>query len=321
MRKTLIILLPLLFASALIVWIGVNKVNHMSDFQRLTVRASSAIIGTSRASRLSDSTLNSELGYDYSTVYNLAFNNGVSPYGPFYNDFLTNKIETFSDSLNLFILCIDPWSLSENMEISDKPEKFREAQSIITFKQKEDFSAVRYFFNHYKKSPFTLFMPTKEGYAHYEVAPPESLSKKITAAKIASYQRRHVRKKKLNQIRIESFIELVSYLSEKGQVILVRLPVSKEMKELEETYIADFNQLIKSLMTAKNTYFLDFYPYNSNFECPDGDHLLKKDAIKISQMIAEISVLIENQSIDISGGLLEAYLEVPEAQFSTFLQQ
>ena len=88
-----------------------------------------------------------------------------------------------------------------------------------------------------------------------------------------------------SQLRYSYFEKLIVELKNHGEVYLVRLPVSRQMIELEKEYMQDFGYKIQSTANNNNIRFIDFYPEATNYLCPDGNHLYWKDAAWVSKKI------------------------------------
>ena len=67
----------------------------------------------------------------------------------------------------------------------------------------------------------------------------------------------------------------------------MRLPISKEIMEIEEGFMPDFNEKILELSKEKDCHFLDMTPDNDRYIYTDGNHLYKDSALEASEQIGK----------------------------------
>jgi hypothetical protein len=257
-------------------------------------KQSSLILGTSKAEKLPVRPINSILkkhNTQHSNFYNYAFHLGASPYGPLYYEKVMSFVKSNPDSINAFILCVDPWALSCKKN-KDSAQYFGERTTYMSFDLNSSFPKERYFHKYYTQSYITLFMDKKD-ISKTSVRPDSLLVKKQTQAKMYSYKNEHLFSSQISTIRYSYFEKLIESLKNYGTVYLVILPTSKEMVTLESKYCPDFTIRINSTAKKHNLGLIDFTPVTSNYLCPDGNHLFSSDAAKVSSVIADIIILNE----------------------------
>jgi len=294
-NKLLFVFLTVFFTVVVIAQLGIKSQFKDKYKQKIfSEKQTSLLIGTSKAEKLNVDAMNKVLdGCGYSTVYNYAFNLGMSPYGPLYNQSILNKIKRTEGEKQVFILAIDPWAVSSTNKAPDDSTLFGELDTPIKFIRDDSWvDDYSYFFQYYRGSYYTLFLPEKN---EEEVEPTVEFVKKHTKSKIAAYRKINFENSAISQVRYSYFEELIDELKSYGQVVLVRLPVSCEMVSLEKEYTPLFQQIVNETAKKYNVEFLDFYDHCDQFLCTDGNHLFKKDAKEVSELIAEFILKNENQ--------------------------
>ena len=300
---------------------GIKSIEKTKEYKKLFVKKQNSLLtGTSRAERLNTDLINGHFQSNSApyNVYNYAFNLGMSPYGPDYVNSIINHINFESKEKGVFILCIDPWALSEK---TNKKNAFPESSTQINFNNEQQFATLKYFFKTYSKPYYNLFLPTKS-ITENEIKkrPNKEFIKRHSLSKIASYEREHLNSEEVSNRRISSLIRLINKLKTKGKIYLVKLPVSMEMILLERKYSIDFDERIKNLVDKHQLNLIDFYDYADKFLCLDGNHLWKEDANNVSLIIADIISLDEKRLlIKDKMNLIEPYIEFQEAKYRHLL--
>jgi len=249
------------------------------------------ILGTSRAAQaIEPSILKQILKKDF---YNFAFTNAHSPYGPVYFNSIKKKLNKDSKE-SIFIVCVNPWSLSSKRKSLNDSNSFREKNLILAnmsiYSQNPNFD---YLINAYKgwyaniiKNKFSDEMILNE-YGRLEVnIRMDSVSvEKRTDNKIKSYSEDIMPEYVFSELRYLFLIKTIKFLNEFGEVYLVRLPVHKRMKEIEDQYMPDFNNIILKIEPFCSAYF-DFSNEYEKYNYTDGNHIERRSGDIISKEIA-----------------------------------
>jgi hypothetical protein len=253
----------------------------------MSTGSNSLIIGTSKAEKLPTSELNAGT-IQYEPFYNFAFNLGMSPYGPVYNKQIIKRVTEMpkSDKKKVFLLCVDPWAFSNSKKFPNDSTKFYETETEINFIADSKLSPIHYFLKYYRQSYINLFLPQNDAPV-VESRPDSSFIDKHMSSKIAAYRKHNFENSAFSQLRYSYFEKLIVELKNHGEVYLVRLPVSRQMIELEKEYMQDFGYKIQSTANKNNIGFIDFYPEAVNYLCPDGNHLYWEDAASVSKKISQ----------------------------------
>ena len=94
--------------------------------------------------------------------------------------------------------------------------------------------------------------------------------------------------------RIEYLNKTVSLLKKHGTVVLVRLPVSDEMRKVEDNFDLKFNNRMQNISDTQCVPYLIYY--DDNYIFPDGNHLYKESGKYFSILLAnDINKLVLNE--------------------------
>lgn len=324
MKHIIWIILGIISTWLIVIYIGVDTIQKTSNYQKIFVKKqNSLIIGTSRAAKLNADIISYEVSNKIlpSGIYNFAFNLSMSPYCPSYNQSIIKHVNFESNEKGVFILCIDPWALSEKKHSKNNSNNLNQHSKLVNFNNNQDFATIKYFLQTYSKPYINLFLPPKSTSNNIKKEKPnKEYIKHHLSAKIASYKRQHFSNKKISDKRFSSLKSLIDTLSTKGKVYLIKIPVSNEMINLEHKFSPDFDTKIKSLISQSNIKLIDFYNYSSSFLCPDGNHLWSTDADTVSLIIADIIQLNESKILSKNKvNLIEAYLECNKGKYRSAL--
>lgn len=296
---------------AAVILLGSEKLSNDQNFQKLTSpKGSSLIIGTSRAARLKGHQINEGIGivsHEIDSFLNYAFNLSVSPYGPSYTSSILRICNDVPvEGTRRFLLAIDPWALSSNME----ERMLTEEDSYINFKRGSHFPKVRYTLDYNSKPNIELLMENGLD-KHQRIInmskTDTSFINRHTRAKLKYYRENHFESMAVSEKRIEALANLILALKSMGSVYLVRIPVSKQMMELEQLYAPDFMRHLLKNKVISETALLDFYPFHEEYECFDGNHMFEEDANRLSKEIGEIMRWHEHSNASPSPLLVRQY--------------
>lgn len=250
-------------------------------------KQSSLIIGTSRAAQgidpiLLDSITQPILGN--CSMYNYAFNLGCSPFGPAYYKAIINKVsQDQNDSLKMFIVTVDPWSISDFKEVY-QPKEVNHYEDLTFLGKIDQFSGnpnYSYLIKSFRRPLYSVFItdkskPTVRNRGAYLLSKHEYSQKSIDShvkAKMESYRKKQFSKKQFSQKRYAYFEKTISELKKYGQVIIVRLPVSKEMRNLEMEYMPTFSEKIELTSEKLRVPFYNPFEKSGEYLSVDGNHL------------------------------------------------
>lgn len=255
-----------------------------------TPKQNSLILGTSRAAQaLQPQIFQQFLDKD---IFNYAFTIGQSPYGPVYYESIKRKLKDTTTN-GLFIVAVNPWSISSITENPNDINNFRENDRFLAkttiVDSKPNF---QYIFNSFSgkyakvltNNGRNMFLHDN-GWLEVNVKMDSIVVEKRIKSKVKTYREKDLPRYKLSQVRLAYLEKTIKYLKEHGKVYLVRLPIHSKMMEIENELMPDFDEKIKLAINLSDGY-LDITPKNDLFDYTDGNHLYKTSGEKVSTIIA-----------------------------------
>ena len=255
-----------------------------------TPKQNNLIIGTSRSSqglqpKIFDKILKKKF-------FNYSFTIAHSPFGSVYFNSIKKKLN-HSVKDGIFIVTVDPWSISNQGENPNEIKNFGENNLALSNTNFVDMNPnFEYLIKNLNGEYYKILTNTKgEMFLHNDgwlevTLPMDSISlTNRSKDKITDYRNNNLPFRKLSTIRLKYLSQIVQYLKKYGKVYLVRLPVSSEMFKIEVDLMHNFNQIIRSIIKKSNGYLdmsNDGYPY----EFIDGNHLWKESGKIVSKKIA-----------------------------------
>jgi hypothetical protein len=256
-----------------------------------TPKQQSMILGTSRAAQgLQPEVFEQILKKN---INNFAFTIVDSPFGEVYFESIKRKHNKKAGGL--FIIAVDPWSISSSCSSPNNLSQFRENRSCLNKTKIVDMNPnFFYIFSNlsgkYKNLIFqrhTNMFLHKDGWLEISNIAMDSLSVAARVKrKIEKYRNTRLPKTKFSSTRLRYLIKTISYLKDFGDVYIVRLPIHESMMEIEKDLMSDFDLKINAAINLSDGY-LDLTPQNSLYNYTDGNHLYKDSGKNISQIIAK----------------------------------
>lgn len=253
-----------------------------------TPKQQNLILGTSRAAQgLHPKVFRDIMGVN---IYNYAFTIAHSPYGKVYLESIKEKHNKKENGI--FILTVDPWSISNWNNSANDLSKFRENDLFLkTMNYVAIYPNFEYIYENFSnlEEIFDYSRTTylhENGWLEIKNIPMDSLSlKKRINSKVKVYKYEHLPKTNYSNIRFEFLMKTICYLSGYGEVYLVRLPIHPDMMVVENALMPKFDSVIGNAIEISDGY-LDLTKLNSSFRYTDGNHLHKTSGKKISKIIA-----------------------------------
>ncbi|MDT8412939.1 MAG: hypothetical protein RQ875_10780 [Vicingaceae bacterium] len=245
MKPFIIKSLFFVLATLLMVYMIFSSTNGKSDpfYLRFTSpQQHSLILGTSRAAQgIQPKILNETL--NRKDFYNYSFTVLHSPYGPYYLNSIKKKINPDTKDA-LFIVTVDPWSISSKSKHPNDSNSFREKSSFIgELQQVNSNPNILYLLNHYDGNYFKIFKPNDEmvlhedGWLEVTISMKENEVIKRTEAKINMYNNEMLPHFKYSNIRFEYLKKTIAFLNQYGKVYLVRMPIADEILDTENKLV------------------------------------------------------------------------------------
>ncbi|WP_156175922.1 hypothetical protein [Hymenobacter terrenus] len=253
--------------------------------------AGSLIVGTSRAAQgiqpavLEDAWLGKKFD---GPLLNYAFTLTHSPYGPAYLRSIQRKLRPEVRD-GLFIVAVDPWSLS----LTGPEGRYPEDNSFIgQLHQVSQNPNLAYLTRYQTKPLYRLLLDYAtatehlhpDGWLEVTIGVDSAQVRARTARKLQDY-RRLAASQHLSAGRLQALRQTIQFLQQHGHVCLVRLPVGPSLLQLEQTYQPGFDQLMRQTATALAIPYLDYstQPYATT----DGNHLQRAASLSFSQQLAK----------------------------------
>ncbi|MBH8556715.1 hypothetical protein [Hymenobacter negativus] len=251
--------------------------------------AGSLVLGTSRAAQgIRPAVLAARLdGQCEGPLLNYAFTLTHSPYGPAYLASIRRKLRPEVRN-GLFILAVDPWSLS----LTGPEGAFPEDQSFIgQLHQVSQNPNLPYLTRYQTKPLYRLpldFATATErlhpdGWLEVNIGTDSAQVRARTARKLQDY-RLLAASQHLSEGRLQALRQTIAFLKPHGRVVLVRLPVGQSLLQLEQVYQPGFDQLMRHTAADFSVAYLDYSvePYATT----DGNHLQRAASAAFSQQLA-----------------------------------
>ncbi|GAB2872868.1 hypothetical protein GCM10027044_39070 [Hymenobacter ruber] len=251
--------------------------------------AGSLILGTSRAAQgIRPAVLAARLGGQCEgPLLNYAFTLTHSPYGPAYLASIRRKLRPEVRN-GLFILAVDPWSLS----LTGPEGTFPEDQSFIGQLHQVSQNPNLPYLTRYQTKPLyrlPLDYATAterlhpDGWLEVNIGTDSAQVRARTARKLQDY-RLLAASQHLSAGRLQALRQTIAFLKPHGRVVLVRLPVGQSLLQLEQIYQPGFDELMRQTAADFSVAYLDYstQPYATT----DGNHLQRAASGAFSQQLA-----------------------------------
>lgn len=251
----------------------------------------SLILGTSRpAQGLQPSVMNKEL--PGAELFNFSFTIGHSPWGPTYLEGIKTRLREESDD-GIFVLSVDPWSISSDSEDPNDLSTFGERGNFLTLDDMSSDPNYRYLLDHYARPWLYLAWDRQEvlrlhpnGWLEVSVPMDSASVADRTRGKLRTYREMNLPAYRFSRTRLEYLARTVRYLQGRGEVYLVRLPVHPGMMAIDRRQMPDFNERMEALSDSLGAPYLDLTPSNADYRYTDGNHLWKESGAEVSRRLA-----------------------------------
>jgi hypothetical protein len=272
-----------------------------------TGRAPSLIIGTSRAAQGLQPAVFSDLAPG---MQNFAFTLSHSPYGAAYLELIKKKVDPEAKE-GLFILSVDPWSLSSFSAEEDEEKNFRENKLFTAnIKLVNTNPNLEYMLRFAEEPLYTVFTQKREhmklhkdGWLQVNTSIDSASVRSRTRGLVRNYQS-YAQNAFVHPLRVKALEETIQFLQAQGRVVLVRIPASKEIAAIETAYAPLFNEQIQELANRHGVQFFDYLGESGQYVTTDGLHLYKDAGRLFSEELKrDISRLEEGRGYATPTGL------------------
>ncbi|MFZ9846740.1 MAG: hypothetical protein ACO3EE_01160 [Flavobacteriales bacterium] len=251
----------------------------------------SLVIGSSRAAQgLSSEEISKGYGKNFD-MENFGFGAAVSSYGPVYFDAIKEKVAA-SNEQELFILEVNPWTITcEKNNVNDDEAMFPEASGFIAKQWLYNSNPNLEFILRNKTPLYPFFINRNKGNEVFSSdehsrlvgnVPMDSISVKNRLLASNDRFEKQCNDSKFSAKRMKYLNETVKYLSSKGKVVLVRMPIDPSVLVIENKLLHNFNELMQSVAAANKALYLNYSDSTSMAITTDGTHLFNDAAKKFS---------------------------------------
>ncbi len=242
---------------------------------------SSLVIGTSRAAQaVNPEIINARLKKLYpAPLYNFAFHLDASSYNPVYETAIHKKLAPHDGKRHLFVLAVDPWALR-------KLDSIPQELALKSYSKRPNIEYLSKNFSRTWFSPLpTHSFVNRHGRTEVDYAPKSKAEwEKRAGMRLAAYNDM-ARKYRYDYSSQQVLERIVRSLKKRGDVFLVRIPVSKPMKTLEDKVCPSFDTKMRNLSQKHNVKYLDFS--KTDYSTTDGNHLTQSEGNRFSQALAD----------------------------------
>lgn len=282
------ILRTLLMATGLLACLAVAFVaipaGKLGDvYPRVTSPAQqSLVIGTSRAAQdVNPAILNASLKdlYPSADLYNFAFHLDESTYNEEYIAAIRKKLAPHDGKKHLFVLAVDPWQFKADPELYGHLD----LHSVTSRPN------VEFLLRHFERSWFSL-QPShvyinEQGRTEVDYEPRTAAQKAAnTETKLAVYREMAATYRYSTESE-RLMAQLATELKRRGDVVLVRLPSSAAMVDIERGICTDFTSRMHTLASQLACHYYDFS--TQHYDSNDGNHLTRQAGDDFSHALAD----------------------------------
>ena len=252
-----------------------------------TPKQGNLILGTSKAAQaLQPSIFRKILKKDF---YNYSFTINMSPYGPIYLRSIKQKLDEQMKN-GIFILTVDPWSISSTSKDPNDSSNFRENELALGntpyVNMKPNYF---YLIQNYERKYHHIFLPNvsdmflhDDGWLEVTVPQDTAVGRR---KKMIGYRNGILPNYQFSDLRVQYLKKMILYLKDFGEVYLVRLPIHSDMMKIEQMLMPDFDIQLEGAVDLATGY-LDLTKRNNEFHYTDGVHLHSTSGFVVSEKIA-----------------------------------
>jgi hypothetical protein len=266
-------------------------------YQKFTTpKAKSMIIGDSRSFQgIQPSIINNYFkGKDFGLpMLNYSFTIGQAIIGPLYNKSIFKKLD--ESSINgIFIISITPEMLSEHSGFNNANGEFREQgqpphnMEYVDMNPNYEYFIKNLSFFHFQAMFRRNSETHKDGWLEEKVLPKdEGVFNEWRNHQINLFLK-DAKNSKFSNTRIQSLKDLISKLKVKGNVYLLRMPISDEFYSYEDMYYPGFDKIIDSISKFNNIDYFNFKLIDRSYKTYDGHHIDKYEGKNFTKDLCDL---------------------------------
>jgi hypothetical protein len=257
----------------------------------------SLIIGTSRSAQGMQPAVFDEVLYKDKDhhFFNYSFSLFDSPFGPAYYESIKKKVDpTVKDGI--FIISVDPWSLSTAANDPNDPIHFDENKRFIAKTKYVNLNPnIPYLVESYAEPYVNILRKWKartdmfvhnDGWLEVNAPMDSQVLAQRLDVKIKDYKENYLTRYKFSSLRQDYLVKTISFLQTHGKVYLVRLPAHEKILQMEDQLMPGFDEKMNGLARAAAVGYLSFRLLENKYLYVDGNHLYKSSGKEVSYKIA-----------------------------------
>lgn len=231
-------------------------------------------------------------------LFTYSFTLSTSAYGPYYLASIKKKLD-HSTRRGLFILSVDPWSISRDAELkTDDTTKYADRWTLpynMNFVNTNP--NIEFLLKNYHKGWGDMILANtvrtvqselhSNGWLEITIPMIKGKHEQRMRDKINLYRKQNFHTKTLSAIRLEYLKKTIRYLKQYGEVYLVRIPLDERLAELEREYLPEFDELMKDCASELNVPYFNYLGDNALYQTTDGNHLYKESAKVFTEKLAQ----------------------------------
>ncbi len=257
------------------------------------------ILGNSRAAQaISPDDLKAHLG-----LFNAAFALNTSPYGEVYHRYIKKQLNEEARD-QVFVFCVDPWSLSSPFDPQTGQEGMvEESKFIATTSSIADpnweFMIEQYAYGwgniireHYRPTS-GMFLHTN-GWLEVNRVYDAVRAEKRRANKLKGYKAEVFVSNRPSDYRKKELRKMLQEMKGYGKVMMVRLPIHPDFFEMEQAFWPSFENEMEQLAQEEGVIF--WSPKEMNTELPfnDGHHMNIKGSHRFGEILNQRIVALKH---------------------------
>jgi hypothetical protein len=186
----------------------------------------------------------------------------------------------------LFILCVDPWSLSvPKSSGADVATSFPEDERMLARQWRVNGTPnYEYLVRNYAYGwgsliggPLhdveTYLRLHTNGWLEVQVPMDSAILVQRRMEKVAQYSTYAERYYTPSDLRLSYLEKTIDLLQAHGEVVVLRMPTHADILHIENSYWPEFTSVLSDLSSRKSTYFIDHTALAHRFTYTDGNHM------------------------------------------------
>lgn len=258
-------------------------------YHKFTYRANSMITGSSRALYALNPEMIDSFIHARPPFLNFAFTQRTSPFGELYYKAICGKVsEETADGI--FVVEVTPLSVYSDDEYRSEEELI--LSKMVVYNMDPNYN---YLFANSQRPFYQFFLHPestnsvehahRSGWYAYDQLPDEATIRKQGEAQVKTLTNLFQRTQGLDY-RYYWFNRTVEELVNHGQVILLRLPVAPEIRNMEQEYYPEFDSLMTAVAGRYKVHYLDM-SRTSGWTYYDFQHMTAESANRFSLALGD----------------------------------